>query len=350
MKYFEIKEEILELMTERGLKAGMRLPPFRALAKDLNTCVPTIQRAVGQLVKEGVLYSKVGSGTYISKAGNKGKQGQMVGILLPYSMGVMADFVSENLDAIRSTLMQNEYIPITVSPQPGLSGHERGKAEIELIQQLLKYGVSGIIIAALAPARDEFWIFLEKLDIPVVLFNNMGANHSRFDSVTSDNYYGGMLAGERLIEAGRKKCCFFTSNDGSTVEKERYDGFCDAFKNAELPLPSRLDSTQLGLIFAENFDGIFSMSDMMASEIYQVISEHNLKIPQDVSVIGFDSSLLCSRLEPNLDSVEQQFRCMGRRAAELMIKRLSEPELRERVSMRLDVALVKRKSVMSSES
>lgn len=346
MKYFEIKEEILSLMKAKGLKAGMRIPPFRTLAKELNTCVPTIQRAVKQLVNEGILYSKVGSGTYISQISKKNKGGQMVGILFPYSMGIMADFISENLDAIRSTLMQNEIIPITVSPQPGIAGHERGQAEIVLVQQLLKYGVDGIIIDSLAPATDDFWIFLEKLEIPIVIFNNMGANHSRFDNVTSDNYMGGILAGERFIEASRKKCCFFTSDDHSTVEKERYDGFCFAFESKNLPRPAKLSSSDAEKIIRENYDGVFTMSDNMASGIYQLCQNHKLKIPHDISIIGFDNSLLSSKLEPPLDSIEQQSRTMGHRAAELMVKRLAEPEIRERISLRLDVALIKRKSVM----
>ena len=345
MKYSEIKEEILKLIKERGLKAGMRIPPFRTLAADLNSCVPTIQRAVGQLVKEGTLYSKVGSGTYISHVSNKNKAGQMVGILLPYSMGIMADFISENLDAIRSTLMQHEYIPITVSPQPGLDGHERGIAEIQLVQQLLKYGVSGIIIDSLAPATDEFWTFLEKLDIPVVIFNNIGENYSRFDSVTSDNYLGGILAGRRLINCGRKRCCFFTSNDHSTVEKERYRGFCYAFAEANLSIPEFITTETIDASFPTSYDGIFCMSDGMASGVYEHCAKQKLKIPKDISIVGFDNNLLCAKLNPPLDSIEQQSRTMGRRAAELMIKRLSEPELRESITCRLDVALIERHSV-----
>ena len=346
MKYFDIKDSITKLIKDRGLKPGMRIPPFRTLAAELNTCVPTIQRAIRQLVKEGVLYSKVGSGTYISQATYQKKGNQMVGILLPYSMGIMADFISENLDAIRSTLMENEFIPITVSPQPGLGGHERGEAEITLIQQLLQYGVAGIIIDSLAPATDNFWLYLEKLDIPVVLFNNIGANYSRFDNVTSDNYSGGILAGRRLIEAGKKHCCFYTSDDHSTVEKERYEGFCQAFSEANLPPPGRITSQNRESLFENKYDGVFAMSDTMAGWVHDKCKELNLKIPNDVAIIGVDNSLLCDRLDPKLDSIEQQIRSMGSHAAELMIKKLTYPDLRERVTFRLDVALVKRNSVM----
>jgi LacI family transcriptional regulator len=346
VKYFDIKDSITKLIKDRGLKPGMRIPPFRTLANELNTCVPTIQRAIRQLVKEGVLYSKVGSGTYISQASYRKKGNQMVGILLPYSMGIMADFVSENLDAIRSTLMENEFIPITVSPQPGLGGHKRGEAEITLIQQLLQYGVAGIIIDSLAPATDNFWLYLEKLDIPVVLFNNIGTNYSRFDNVTSDNYSGGILAGKRFIEAGKQHCCFYTSDDHSTVEKERYEGFCQAFAAANLPLPTRVTPPNKDSIFTDKYDGVFTMSDTMAGWVYDKCRELDLKIPNDIAVIGFDNSLLCNKLEPNLDSIEQQVRLMGSHAAELMIKKLTYPELRERVTFRLDVALIKRNSVM----
>ena len=349
MKYFDIKESITKLIKKHELKPGMRIPPFRTLAEELNTCVPTVQRAIRQLVKEGILYSKVGSGTYISQATYKKKDKQMVGILLPYSMGLTADFISENLDAIRTTLMENEFIPITVSPQPGLDGHKRGEAEITLIQQLLQYGVSGIIINSLAPATDSFWFYLEQLDIPVVLFNNIGANYSRFDNVTSDNYLGGILAGRRLIEAKKKHCCFYTTDDNSTVEKERYEGFCQAFAEVNLPQPSRMTVSDIDNLLKNRYDGIFSMSDNLASNIHEKCKELNLKIPEDIAIIGFDNSVLCDRLEPKLDSIEQQFRAMGNHAAELMVKRLTMPELRERVSFRLDVALIKRNSVLSSK-
>ena len=241
--------------------------------------------------------------------------------------------------------MQHEYVPVTVSPPPGSIGKERGQAEISLIQQLLKYGISGLLVDSIAPAEDQFWTFLEKLEIPIVLFNNIGANYSRFDSVTSDNYRGGLLAGQHLISAGRKKCAFFTSNDNTTVEYERCKGFIDAFKQAGLLEPVIIYENTAGKIFEYGFDGVATLNDNNAATIIKSAKKYGLDIPKDISVIGFDNSEICTKITPNIDSIEQQAKPMGHRAAELIIKRLSHPNTREKVSLRLDVALFKRNSV-----
>ncbi|MDR0932955.1 MAG: substrate-binding domain-containing protein [Victivallales bacterium] len=343
MKCSEVKDKILAVIEEKQLRPGMKIPPFRTLAAELKSCVPTIQRAIAQLVSEGILTSRVGSGTYVATLA--GKNDKMIGILIPHSTGLSPDFITENLEVIRHTLMANGYIPITVSPPSSSTGKERSKAERNLIMQLIEHQVSGIIIDSLAPGDDDFWGDLEKLSVPVVLFNNCGFAPTRFDCVLSDNYRGGYLAGLRLIEANRHNCCFYSTDDGSVVEQERFRGFCVAFGDAGLTQPIVINHNKENFDRACQCDGIFCLNDNIAYEVIKGLKTAGIAVPEKISVMGFDNSLLCTSTEPNMDSIEQQFRVMGQRTAELMMRRIENPNLREQVTVRLDVTLIRRHSV-----
>lgn len=352
----EIRLRILNHINDQKIGVGGRLPTFRSMANEYETSIPTVQRAVAMLISEGVLFSKVGSGTYVcSPEACSQKRKQLIGILLPYSHGVAPDFISDALDGLSTLLMEKDFIPVAVSPPPGSRGNCRAEVELALVKHLVAQGIAGLIIASAVAAGDPFWNELAKLEIPVIYLNNKGNNTSECDYVTSDNYLGGRLAAQHLIENGKTPCAFVSNMDHSRVESERLRGFTDTLTAAGLPSPVLINSEKrkknkslpLKKILGD-CKGIFGINDSTAIGILTELRREQIRVPEECGVIGFDDSELCEHVMPRLDSIRQQSRLMGERAAELMIRRLEHPEARDSVTITLRVELVRRDSTTSS--
>lgn len=349
----EIRLHILNCIHSKKIGIGGRLPTFRAMADECKTSIPTVQRAVAMLVSEGILSSKVGSGTYV--CGTEAySQKQLIGVLLPYSHGVAPDFISNVLDGLSTYLIKKDFIPVVVSPPPGTRGNCRVAVELSLVEHLVAQGIAGLIIASAVAADDPFWNKLNKLKIPVVYLNNKGNCTSECDYVASDNYQGGKLAARRLIETGKTPCAFVSNMDKSKVEAERLRGFTDVLVAAGLPPPVLIDSEKrqkskslsMKKILGE-CKGIFGINDSTAIGILTELRKEQIAVPKECGVIGFDDSELCEHVVPRLDSIRQQSRLMGERAAELIIRRLEQPEALDAVTITLRVELVCRDSVSS---
>ena len=350
----EVKQHILKRIESSKIGAGERLPPFRALANEFETSIPTVQRAVAMLVSEGVLFSKIGSGTYVCDKTSRGDSKRMVGILLPYSQRIEQNFISEVLEGARARLLEKGYIPVAVSPPPGLSGKCRSEAELALVEQLIGQGIAGIVIDSGVAENDPLWARLDKLKIPVVFFNNKGIGDSECDYVTSDNYQGGRLVANRLIEAGKTPCAFVSNMDESKVETDRLRGFSDALKSAGFPPPTLINIEMFKGNKSPNIreilgkcKGIFAINDSTAIGMLTRLRNEGISVPGECGVIGFDDSELCEHVIPRLDSVRQQSRFMGERTAELMMRRLENHNVLDTVTVKLHVDLICRDSVSS---
>lgn len=171
-------------------------------------------------------------------------------------------------------------------------------------------------------------------------------------TVGSDNEQGGYLAGQHLVQRGRKKIAFIgTANDTAPEMLERYRGFKRALAEAGLEPVTNIDaepSQQEGqraaselLAQGRNFDAIFASSDFAALGAMRYLKQQGLEVPEDVAIVGFDD-LAAARLSlPSLTSVSQD----TRRAAETLVDTLlAKIEDRAPASVLLPVELVERKS------
>lgn len=134
-------------------------------------------------------------------------------------------------------------------------------------------------------------------------------------TVGVDNRMGGRLAGECLIKAGRRKLAFL----GDVVAPEfqdRFQGLCDAARDAGLPEPVQLDTHLASDTMAdeiaghlprirEGIDGIAAGSDLIAMTAVRVLADHAIVVPRDVSVTGFDDLPLAEQTIPRLTTISQ---------------------------------------------
>ncbi len=192
--------------------------------------------------------------------------------------------------------------------------------------------------------------------VPLVAIDSYSAN-PRTIGVRSDDRRGGWLAGERLTEAGHRTLIFAgPSTVGSGVVGQRWDGFRSACiaggatQDGLVPIevmPTFQDGRQLGLrVLDEHPDAtaIFATADVLAVGIMAGLAEAGHRVPDDVSVIGFDNLDIGMYVTPALTTIAQDMRGKVAEAARIILDEIERDE-GPRVPVSLGVELIERGSV-----
>ncbi len=160
--------------------------------------------------------------------------------------------------------------------------------------------VSGIIFADIINNRNQVESAIKE-GIPAFVINHI-ADDININYIGVDNHAGAKIAAEYLTGLGHKKIAMITGALSTQSGLHRYEGFTEALKKKNIDLPEEYVykgdySRRSARIAAEQFlssknrpTAIFASSDDMALEVIAVIFEKGLKIPEDISVIGFDDN------------------------------------------------------------
>lgn len=250
-----------------------------------------------------------------------------VGVVAPYiSRWYFAQVISGAEQALREAGLD-----LLLYNFSQLKGRER------LFQhQFLKGRVDGLIVISTPPKEEEFDSMLS-LGIPVAL---VGMHHQGFAGVAIDDVAGARTATQHLVNLGHKKIGLISGRPddplGLSVPQDRRRGFMQVLaENGIEWVPSREvfgDFTMQGasramddlLARPDRPTAIFALSDEMALGALQAIRRNGLRIPDDISVIGFDGHEMAEFSD--LTTIEQPVQLMGEMAAVSIIERLKSPK------------------------
>ncbi len=182
--------------------------------------------------------------------------------------------------------------------------------EIEYIQMARQNQVDGIIALTYNPSLSI------PADIPFVTIDRFFS--SSVPCIASDNFGGGWLAAHKLKEFGCTRLAFMRIASSVTNEpSKRKDGFVSAC--VEMGLPFDIMAQEDGQPFSEivdflrshvhegrfDFDGLFIGTDSLAWQVIQLLRGMNIRVPEDVQVIGFDGIRMFGDLEPVVSTIVQ---------------------------------------------
>ncbi len=211
---------------------------------------------------------------------------------------------------------------------------ENYEKEVSNTKALIATRVSGVL-ASLAKHTTNYDHYREIMesDIPLVFFDRICIDLST-DRVVVDDYAGAFAAVEYLIQTGCKRIVFYSSPLHLEISKNRKNGYLDALRKYGLPVDESLikvcDTREEAMIITPDIldspnrpDGFFSTNDHCAAGILQACKLAKLRVPEDVSIMGFSDGELARACDPMLSTVEQHGYEMGRHAAKLLIDKIN---------------------------
>lgn len=175
--------------------------------------------------------------------------------------------------------------------------------------------------------------------IPFVVFDPSGNPALDDLSVQADNWMGGVIATRHLLELGHKRIGIITGPDEMLCSRARLDGYSAALAERNIPTSPELitegDFTTAGgyaqaisLLERPNRPtAIFAGSDLQAMGVYEAARQLGLRIPEDLSVVGFDDVQTAAFLGPALTTVRQPLQDMARAAVRMLVEALSTDDV-----------------------
>jgi len=208
-----------------------------------------------------------------------------------------------------------------------------------VLHQILQYRVAGILLAS-ATLSSDLANECEAIGIPVVLFNR-SVRGMPTNTVTSDNYKGGRLVGKFLADCGHTRIAYIAGAPDSSTNKERQAGFLEAlaehglkcFAYAEGNYQFEGATRAARDLFSGKRknarpDAVFVANDHMALAVMDVLRfELSLKVPEDVSVIGYDNVTQAAWPTYDLTTVEQRASPMVQASVDILLDQIKNPRL-----------------------
>ena len=251
-------------------------------------------------------------------------------------------FYGEFINSIESNLRKNKYYLML-----------RFVSQNEVYRQSLKlWNANGVII--LGTDQKQFDLNLRDLDIPLVMVDSYVDQNQDYCTVVNNDKKGGQLAAEYLVKRGCKNLgVVCTDITVKGVSQERYNGFINGLALHNKALNSNnifqgYPSYEYGLkiskeLIENNIDGVFAFSDMIAFGIIEGIRRLGKRVPEDISVIGFDGLFVSEISSPKLTTISQNIYQKGKKAVDLMLKVIDNESYKENIV--LPVSLLEKESV-----
>lgn len=273
------------------------------------------------------------------------KKSYTIGVLVP---DIQNPFFNQMIKVIEKILEEKGYSIIICN---NYSNKERERNNIRL---LLSKIVDGVIIAAVDDS-DENFSMLEKNKVPFVIVDRIVDNDEKYNSVFCDNKLGINMGMDYLYSKGKRKIGFVSGNKDmavanirlqSYIEKSIELGVYDKDFNIqdEFTMEGGFNATKRLLAKNKKIDSIFYSSDIMAIGGIKYLLRSGYKIPEDISILGFDNINIGSFIEPELTTIAQPIDDIVKESANMLIALMDDKSL-ERSSKIKKPFLVERATV-----
>ncbi|MCD6115894.1 LacI family DNA-binding transcriptional regulator [bacterium] len=232
---------------------------------------------------------------------------------------------------------------------------ENTEVEINSIKLLKSKKVDGIIICPVGKEMEHLER-LYKSKIPLVVIDRY-SKELDCPHVVSDNYTGALEAINYLFDNGHRVIGCIQGIPNTSVNEERIRGFRDAYKKNDIQFDNNLIvgdsfgerngyiSTKLLLNREVRPTAIFAASNLILLGALRALSEGNIRIPEDISIIAFDDELYSKFLSPPITTVIQQKTEMGNLATKLLIDQIKSKDSIDNKGFVLPTNLIIRNSV-----
>lgn len=316
------------------------------VAKKANTTVATVSRVVNHVgfVSEG-LRNKVQSAIeevgYVPNANAralKTNRSHAIGIAVG---DLMNPYSSELANAVTREAAANGYTTFIATPAT-----DDKSAELAVLDAFHRQRVDGVVVATVPTVESDHAIRrLADASVPILVIGRQ-VDHPLVDSIQADYRRAGEAATQHLLERNHRRIAFVGAELEDAARVTRLRGYLDALEKGGVPVraeyvvgdPTATNSPR----FASNATGyqaaqrllklrslpsaVFARNDQTALGVMRAFAEAGIRVPEDISLVGFDNIPLSRRLVPALTTVSQPTENQGRLASEFLLSRIEQPE------------------------
>ncbi|MDR0578574.1 MAG: LacI family transcriptional regulator [Candidatus Accumulibacter sp.] len=222
--------------------------------------------------------------------------------------------------------------------------------ETIFLEDLLSHGVRGAIVVSSLADQSHFRDAIERgLNIVNYDCRSTGDDAAKIgaDNVSMDNHWAGRIAAQSLIDAGCRRLAFATASGRTTSRRDKIAGFLAAARDAGLAKEARViegkaqsaygdtELTELGKNLAREIattpggrpDGVVAVNDMLAIGMIAGFREHDVRVPDDISLAGIDDMAFSSLVSPAITTVRPPVGEMAELAVHRLMARMEDPKL-----------------------
>ncbi|OXS61710.1 GntR family transcriptional regulator [Cohnella sp. CIP 111063] len=335
-KYIQLKEEILSWIASGRYRPGDKLPSENELAEQFALSRQTVRQSLGELVQEGWLAREQGKGTFVGRQSPERRASsgnRTVGIITTS----ISDYIFPSIvRGVESALKDKGYRLLLSS-----TDHRKDR-ERECLEMMLSHSVCALIVEPTKSAEGnpnfDNYMAIEDHGIPMLMINERYPD-LECPGVRVDDDAGGYMAADYLLGLGHRNIAgFFKTDDMQGVR--RMKGFIRACRDRNLAPDAstivRYSTEDKGerpqrmlremLLSEQRPTGIVCYNDQLAVSLLDTIRELGLRIPEDLSMIGYDDSFLATATEIKLTTIEHPKSELGERAANLLVSVLENGE------------------------
>jgi LacI family transcriptional regulator len=307
------------------------------IAKKLNIAASTVSRALNNnpIISEPTrkliekTAKEMGYRPNILAANFRTKKTHMIGVVLPL---INRHFFSSVISGIEE-VAYNRGFAVTIS-----QSNDNFEKEEKIVQTLFSNRVDGLIVSIGMKTQsfDHFKLFSER-NVPLVFFDRV-VEEIEADKIVVDDYRGGFKATEHLIKQGGTRIAHIGGPLNIKIYQDRLAGFNDAMEKAGLPVEksmlihnslTRTDGTNAIKKLLQNKikpDAIFCANDTTALSVIIYLREKGIKVPDDISIVGFSNEPFSEVVTPSISTIKQPGFEMGKKAADLLIRQIKNKD------------------------
>jgi GntR family transcriptional regulator of arabinose operon len=341
--YYQLSERIKKQIEDGEIKAGDKLPSESEMVESYGIGRLTVRNALSRLVNAGYLQKIHGKGTYCIASGLAAKKLNIDVILdMAYTY-----FVSYYVKGTSKVLAEHN-CNFIINDSRDDSEHI-----CEILDEILQKGSSGIIVepshrcGIVSDRLRETFRRLRAAGIPYIMID------SRYEGIETsytmlDEEKGGRLAARYFHELGHTNTAlvYMDQYKDSLLRQRGFESECAGLgleKPLLIPYGPKLGRQLAKKLRNSRISALFCYNDEVALECMRCLKDAGIRIPEELSVIGFDDTVLASAMEPSLTSIAHPKQILGETAALALLELIHQERTWPYINI-FEPALVKRNS------
>lgn len=350
--YKQIINSLLNDIKSSRFKPDEKLPSEKELMEIFQTSRITVTRALQEMETKGIIYRLKGKGSFVSTNEEKPESGpKIISLVLPHKEDFFSGGQQYSRQISKSCQKYGYLCSIHFS-------ENSSRKEKQILDDIAAHNVAGAIIYPISNRNINALSRMNIAGVPIVLLDRK-LRELNLPVVTSDNFQGAFDAVNHLTSAGHKRIGFVGAMDSDVVSL-RYQGYCRALTKSKIVLDPAITVTQysttvdeqqavlgleeagriLDLLIRQKVTAIFGVNDLVTYMLMQAAISRGLKIPEQLSLVGFDNLKAFSEIDIDLTSIAQDFKMIAETCVSTVVDIIEKGQPEEPVDVVVPTSFV----------